>query len=249
MNTPVLLEVLVDSVESAQAAEAGGAHRLEVCQNLFEGGTTPSAGLLAVLRRTTSLPFNVMVRPRGGDFCYSDPEFEVMRHDLSVAKELGAAGIVLGLLRPDGTVDEDRTAELIRLARPLPVTFHRAFDMTRDPWEALETLIRLGVDRVLTSGQEATVLEGAELIAELIRKAGDRIVVMPGGGIRERNVERILRLTGALEIHVSGSRSFDSRMTFRNTRIAMGRPLSAPEFSWSGVDAKRVAEYRRLTGS
>lgn len=249
MSAPVLLEVLVDSVESAQAAEAGGAHRLEVCQNLFEGGTTPSAGLLAVLRRTTSLPCNVMIRPRGGDFCYSDAEFEVMRHDLTVAKELGAAGIVLGLLRPDGAVDEDRTAELIRLARPLPVTFHRAFDMTRDPWEALESLIRLGVNRVLTSGQEATVLEGAELIAELVRRAGDRIVVMPGGGIRERNVERILRITGAREIHVSGSRSFDSRMTFRNTRIAMGRPLSAPEFSWSGVDAGRVAEYRRLTGS
>ncbi|MFM7102709.1 MAG: copper homeostasis protein CutC [Verrucomicrobiota bacterium] len=249
MSLPVLVEVLVDSVESARAAEAGGAHRLEVCQNLWEGGTTPSAGLLAALRRATPLPANVMVRPRGGDFCYSDTEFEVMRHDVTVARELGAAGLVLGILRPDGTIDEERTAELMALARPLPVTFHRAFDMTRDPWEALETLVRLGVDRVLTSGQEATVLEGAELIAELVRRAGDRIVVMPGGGIRERNVQRILKITGAREIHVSGSRSFESRMTYRNTRIAMGRPLNAPEFSWSGVDAGRVAEYRRLTGS
>jgi copper homeostasis protein len=244
----MLLEVLVESVESAQAAMAGGADRLEVCQNLFEGGTTPSAGLVAALRRHVPLPLNVMLRPRGGDFCYSDAEFEVLRHDLAVFKELGAAGLVLGLLQPDGTVDAPRTAELLALARPLPVTFHRAIDMTRDPFEALETLIGLGVDRVLTSGGEATVLEGAEVIAEMIRRAGDRIVVMPGGGIRERNVERIARLTGARELHVSGSRSVASRMEYRNSRVSMGRELRAPEFSHNTVDPERIATYRRLVG-
>ncbi len=226
----------------------GGADRLEVCQNLFEGGTTPSAGLLATLARGVSLPFNVMIRPRGGDFCYSECEFEVMRQDVRIAQDLGASGLVFGILRPDGTVDTGRTAELMALARPLTVTFHRAIDMTRDLSEALEDLIRLGVDRVLTSGGEATVLEGVDAIAALVRQAGDRIVVMPGGGIRERNVEKILALTGAREIHVSGSRSVESRMDHRNSRVPMGRDLRAPEFSHNQVDAGRVATYRRLIG-
>lgn len=248
MQRRVILEVLVDSVESGRAAMEGGADRLEVCQNLFEGGTTPSAGLLAMLAREVSLPFNVMIRPRGGDFCYSGSEFEVMCQDVRIAKDLGASGLVFGILSPDGTVDTGRTAELMALARPLTVTFHRAIDMTRDLGEALEDLIGLGVDRVLTSGGEATVLEGVDAIAALVRQAGDRIVVMPGGGIRERNVEKILALTGAREIHVSGSRSVESRMDHRNSRVPMGRDLRAPEFSHNQVDAGRVATYRRLIG-
>jgi len=248
MQPKVLIEVLVDSVESARAAEAGGANRLEVCQNLFEGGTTPSAGLISTLARAVSIPFNVMIRPRGGDFCYSDCEFEVMRQDVRIARELGASGIVFGVLTPDGTVDEVRSSELIALARPASVTFHRAIDVSRDPAEALECLIRLGVDRVLTSGGEPTVLEGVEVIASMVKQAGTRIVVMPGGGIRERNVERILRMTGASEIHVSGSRAVESRMEYRNTRVPMGKDLRAPEFSHNQVDPARVAEYRRLAG-
>ena len=248
MKPSITLEVLVESVESARAALAGGADRLEVCQNLFEGGTTPSAGLVAALRQAVNLPLQVMIRPRGGDFCYSEAEFEVMRHDLRILKELGAAGIVLGLLNPDGTVDTPRTAELIALARPLSVTFHRAIDMTCDVFEALEALIQLGVDRVLTSGGEATVIEGAEVIAAMVKRAGDRIVVMPGGGIRERNVERILRITKAREIHVSGSKSVSSHMDHRNTRVAMGRELRAPEFSHQAVDGDRIAAYRKLVG-
>lgn len=248
MQPQVVIEVLVDSVESARAAEAGGANRLEVCQNLFEGGTTPSAGLIGALSCAVAIPFNVMIRPRGGDFCYSDCEFEVMRRDICIARELGAAGIVLGILKPDGSIDEPRTAELIALARPASVTFHRAIDMTRDLGEALETLVRLGVDRVLTSGGEPTVLEGVEAIAALVKQAAARIVVMPGGGIRERNVERILQATGATEIHVSGSRSVESRMEYRNTRVPMGKDLRAPEFSHNQVDPARVAEYRRRVG-
>ncbi len=248
MQRRVTLEVLVDSVESGRAALAGGADRLEVCQNLFEGGTTPSAGLVAALRHEVTLPLNVMIRPRGGDFCYSRCELEVMRHDIRIARELGAAGIVLGILRPDGTVDAEAVAELMALARPLSVTFHRAIDMTRDLGEALETLVELGVDRVLTSGGEATVIEGVDAIAGLVRQAGDRIVVMPGGGIRERNVEKVVALTGAKEIHVSGSRAVESRMEHRNTRVFMGKDLRAPEFSHNQVDSARVATYRRLVG-
>ena len=219
MATSVLIEVLVDSVASARAARSGGADRLEVCQNLFEGGTTPSAGLLKAMRHAVDTPMNVMIRPRGGDFCYSDDEFDVMQHDVQLAKDLGANGIVLGLLRPDGSVDEERTARLIALSRPLPVTFHRAIDMTRDLGEALESLVRLGVDRVLTSGGEATVWEGVDAIAALMERAAGRIVVMPGGGIREHNVQKVLARTGAREIHVSGSRTVESRMEHRNTRV------------------------------
>ncbi len=244
----MLIEVLVESVESARAAVAGGADRLEVCQNLFEGGTSPSVGLVAAIRRAVAVPINVMVRPRGGDFCYSDDEFDVMARDLRAFADAGADGIVLGILGPDGTVDAERTARLVAMARPLPVTFHRAIDMTRDVFEALETLVGLGVDRVLTSGGEATVLEGVETIAAMVRGAGNRIVVMPGGGIRERNVERVVRETGAREIHVSGSKSVSSRMEYRNTRVPMGRELRAPEFSHNAVDAARIAAYRRLVG-
>lgn len=244
----VMLEVLVDSVEAAQAALAGGADRLELCQNLFEGGTTPSVGLIEAVTAAVPLPVNVMLRPRGGDFCYSASEFEVMQRDLVAAARAGAAGVVFGILRPDGSVDAERCATLIGAARPLSITFHRAFDVTRDAAAALEDLVRLGVDRVLTSGQEATVFEGAERIAQLVQQAGGRILVMPGGGIRERNVVRILQQTGAREIHVSASGPVESRMDYRNPRVPMGRELRAPEFSWSSVDANRVRAYRGLVG-
>ncbi len=242
----VTLEVLVDSVEAAQAAQVGGADRLELCQNLFEGGTTPSAGLIEAVIAAVPLPVNVMLRPRGGDFCYSDAEFEVMQRDLAFIARSGAAGVVFGILQPDGAVDQPRCAKVLAAARPLSVTFHRAFDVARDPFTALEDLIKLGVDRVLTSGQEATVFEGAEVIAELVRRAAGRIVVMPGGGIRERNVARILQQTGAREIHVSASGPVNSRMDYRNSRVPMGRELRAPEFSWNSVDTARVRSYRKL---
>lgn len=242
----VLLEVLVDSVEAARAAQAGGADRLELCQNLFEGGTTPSAGLIAAVMANVSIPVHVMLRPRGGDFFYSESEFDVLQRDLVVARTAGAAGVVFGLLLPDGSVDCERCAILIAAARPLRVTFHRAFDVAQDPVRALEELVSLGVDRVLTSGHEATVFEGAELIAQLVQQAAGRIVVMPGGGIRERNVARIVRQTGAREIHVSASGTVQSQMEYRNTRVPMGRELRAPEFSWSSVDSARVQMYRSL---
>ena len=166
------VEICVDSAEGACAAERGGADRVELCDNLLEGGTTPSAGCIRVARRRLKIGLQVIIRPRGGDFLYNEVELEVMREDIRIAKDFGANGVVLGCLTASGDIDRIRTEELITLARPLNVTFHRAFDMCRDPKQALEDLISLGADRVLTSGQEASCLEGLELLVELQRQAG-----------------------------------------------------------------------------
>ncbi|MBI1296196.1 copper homeostasis protein CutC [bacterium] len=236
----VKVEVCVDSVEGAVAAQDGGAVRVELCDNLIEGGTTPSAGTITLARQHIGIGLNVIIRPRGGDFCYSDVEYEVMRYDVAEAKRLGADGVVIGMLTPDGDVDVERVRGLIELARPLNVTFHRAFDVCREPFAALETLIDLGVDRVLTSGQEKTVLEGIDLIAELVRHAADRIIVMPGGGINERNVGKIIAQTGVKEIHVSARSSVESAMNHRNPRVFMGGELRPPEYVRMTTDAARV---------
>ncbi len=242
----VILEACIDSVESAVAAQEGGADRVELCANLLEGGTTPRLGSIRLTRSRVDIDVNVMIRPRGGDFCYSAAEFEVMRTDAEVAREAGANGVVIGILNEDGTVHRDRTAALVELACPLPVTFHRAIDMSRDPFEALETLVDLGVDRVLTSGQESGVLEGLDVIRELIEHAGERIVVMPGCGITERNLAKVVAETGAREIHVAAWASRDSRMTHRHDRCFMGGELRPPEFSLLTTDAERVRVFARL---
>lgn len=228
----VTLEVCVSSVEAAIAAQEGGADRVELCDNLFEGGTTPSYGAMELARKHLRVDVNVMVRPRGGDFLYSDIEFEIMQRDIESAKELGAQGVVLGLLNADGTVDKQRTRELLEAAHPLSVTFHRAFDVTRDPHEALEDLIDVGVDRVLTSGQEPHALEGIDLLGELVRRGGDRITVMVCGGVTARNARRIVDACGAKEIHVGPGEDegFESRMRYRNPRVFMGGTLRPPEY-------------------
>lgn len=242
------MEVCVDSVESALAAAAGGADRLELCQDLCEGGLTPSAGLLAGVRARVKIPLAVMLRPRAADFCYSEAEFEVMRRDLQFARELGADMVVLGILTPDGGVDVARTRELIALARPLPVTFHRAFDMVSDATRALEDLIQLGVERVLTSGLERTALEGLDTLAALMKQAGERIIVVPGGGITERNLPKLLAVTGAKEFHVSASVPQESAMAFRNPRVAMGRTFGPGEYSFTRAGEARVRVFRELAG-
>jgi len=246
MKTGPLMEVCVDSVESALAAQAGGADRLELCQDLCEGGLTPSAGLLATVRAGVKLPLAVMIRPRGADFCYTEAEFEVMRRDLQFAKETGADMLVLGLLTPDGEVDLARTRELVALARPLPVTFHRAFDKARDAGRALEDLIGLGVERVLTSGQERTVIDGLDTIVALVKQGRGRITIVPGGGITERNLPKILAATRAKEFHVSASTTHESAMTFRNPRVAMGRTFGPAEYTFTRARESRVREFRAL---
>ena len=239
MPNPIF-EVCVDSVDSAVAAEQGGATRVELCAALLEGGLTPSAGTIAITRAQVSIGLQVMIRPRGGDFLYSDTEFTSMKHDIELAKQLGSNGVVFGLLTAAGDIDSDRTRVLLDLAKPMNVTFHRAFDMTRDPIAALETLIGLGINRVLTSGQEVSALEGAELVHGLLVHADDKIIVMPGGGITKQNIKKVLDTTGAKEIHVTGTRTKNSPMTFRNDRCFMGGVIRPPEYSMIITDADRI---------
>ena len=244
MPENLILEICTDSVTSCREAEKGGAARIELCANLFEGGTTPSAGCIRMAREHLTIPLHVLIRPRGGDFCYSDDEFAVMEYDLQIAKRLGADGVVIGVLLPDGTIDIKRTAALMEQAKPMSVTFHRAFDMVVDPLTALQQLMQLGVDRLLTSGQEKSVLDGSELIAELVRQAGDKLVVMPGGGITERNIARIRRETGAREFHLTAREKQSSTMTYRNTGTFMGGELRLPEYELAFTNAQKVARTK-----
>lgn len=223
MSDPVLIEICVDSVESAIAAERGGAGRVELCSGLFEGGVTPSAGLIELVRARTSIGLQVMIRPRGGDFCYTPEEFETMQRDVVAAQKLGGDGVVLGILNADGSVDTERTRQLVELARPLKVTFHRAFDMAADLFRALEDICSTGADRILTSGGESTALRGVDRIARLVREARDRIVIMAGGGINGGNAASIIEQTGVREVHAGLRSSVLSPMLYRNPEISMGR--------------------------
>ena len=240
MPTPILVEACVDSIESALAAARGGAHRLELCANLIEGGTTPSAGTLAVCRARLDIPIFVLIRPRGGDFLYSAAELAVMLEDIRRAKQAGAQGVVTGVLRADGEIDADRTGELIAAARPLHVTFHRAFDVCRDASRALETLVALGVERVLSSGQAATAPEGAETIARLVRQAAGRIGVLPGGGVTPDNAAALVRATGVTEVHLTGAGVHQSGMTFRAPRVELGNVAPSNAYDWNVTEAEQI---------
>jgi copper homeostasis protein len=246
MTDRIIFEACVGSAEAAIAAQQGGADRVELCANLLEGGTTPSTGSIQLARQRIDIGLQVMIRPRGGDFCYTDVEFEIMKLDIEVARKLGGDGVVIGILEPDGSVDKERTRELVELARPMNVTFHRAFDMTHDPYEALEDLIELGVDRVLTSGQEITAFEGLDLIVDLVQRSGDRIVIMPGGGIHERNIQKIVERSGAREIHAAAPTTIDSPMAYRNPNCFMGGELRPPEFALEVTDPNRVRAMLEL---
>ena len=242
----MLIEACVESVESAVAAENGGAKRVELCAALLEGGLTPSAGAIALAREKLRIGLHVIIRPRGGDFLYTDDEHAVMLRDIDAVKKAGADGVVIGVLDVNAQVDEARTRELVERARPMSVTFHRAFDMTRDPLAALETLVDIGVDRILTSGQEESAMAGLELLRDLVKRAGDRIIIMPAGNIHESNVEKIALETGAKELHVTGFKDVDSGMLFRNPRVFMGGLLRPPEYTRSMTDAGKIGTLVRL---
>ena len=242
MEKEVKIEICLEDAESVIRAQEGGADRVEFCQDLFEGGTTPSLGAFLTARRHTTIPINVMIRPRGGDFCYSDVEFETMLEDVRVFKENGANGVVFGILNPDGTIDRERSEKIIEAARPLSVTFHRAFDMTKDLFSSLSTLIDMGVDRVLTSGGEPTVMEGIMNLEKLVEKAGDRIIVMPGCGISESNFSYLKDKVKAKEYHVFLPGEETSKMKWRPGHIYMGGMLRQPEFQIFHTSSDRVRE-------
>ena len=215
-------EICANSVASCIAAQEGGANRVELCAGIPEGGTTPSYGMIRNARECISIALNVIIRPRGGDFLYSEEEINEMLYDIKVAKELGADGLVFGCLLPDGSVDKVNMARLMEAAGDTPVTFHRAFDHSSDPMQALEDIIELGCARILTSGCRPTALEGAGLLAKLVEKAGDRLIIMPGCGVKESNIAEIARLSGAREFHFSAREPVQSGMVFRNPEVAMG---------------------------
>lgn len=239
----VKIEVCVDSVASAVAAEHGGADRIELCGSLAEGGITPSAGLIEAARSIVSLDLHVMIRPRGSDFCYDEQEFQVMQRDIELAKQMGADGVVFGILKCDGAIDVQRTRQLVDLARPLAVTFHRAFDMSADLFQSLEDVCRVGADRVLTSGGEQTSLQGIEPIASLVTKAQERIIIMPGSGIKPENARDLVERTGAKEIHVGLRSSVLSSMLYRNARVALGT-VAGTEYDRFAVLEDNVRKLR-----
>jgi copper homeostasis protein len=239
----VQVEICVGDVASAIAAEFGGADRVELCDNLAAGGTTPSSGTIAVSCRRLSIPVHVLIRPRAGDFIYSEPEIAVMRHDIEVAKALGAAGVVLGVLTPDADIDREMTAALIALARPLHITFHKAFDQTHDPLGAIDILIALGVERVLTSGGRPTALEGIELLSNLVERAGGKIAVMAGGRLSTSNLEAVIRQGRVSDVHLGSAAS----RTIEDTMRLPSRDGS--ETAWSSTDQELVAEIIRVVQS
>jgi copper homeostasis protein len=235
------LEICVDSLESAINAQIAGADRIELCDNLMEGGTTPGYGTIISVRNNLSIGVNVLIRPRGSDFLYTDPEFDIMRRDIEACGEAGADGIVFGILLRNGNIDIERTGRLIEFAWPMTVTFHRAFDMCSDPVKGLEDIILTGAERVLTSGHKNYAADGAELIENLIKQANNRIIIMSGGGINETNIAMIARVTGAHEFHISGKKVVDSEMIFRKSGISMGGVSGMAEFSRKVADIEKIA--------
>ncbi len=215
-----LIEIATSDFLTTKSAVEGGADRIELCANLAEGGTTPSYAHIKKCKEAFSVPLFPIIRPRGGDFLYTKDEFEIMRNDIRLCKELGCEGIVIGLLNMDGTIDMTRTSELIDLAYPLEVTFHRAFDRCKDPFVALEELIEIGCQRILTSGQKPTVSEGVDLIAELNEKAEDRIIILPGSGVRKDNIRMLAERTGCIEFHSSLRGKVKSSMQFIHPAFA-----------------------------
>jgi len=247
--SPVLQKQQLKSSSCAQA----GCERVELCAGLVEGGTTPSAGMIQRVRQELlrvhqgATKLMVLVRPRGGDFCYSEEEIAVMLHDIALCKTLGADGVVVGALSPDGTVDVPTTTRLVQAALPMLVTFHRAFDMVKDAAAELETVIGIhGIQRILSSGLDKTALEGSGTLAQLVKQAEGRIIIVAGGGISVRNVERIVRETNVREVHMSARTAIESPMVYRNSSVSMGQTFGPPEYRTSVASASILLDCRRI---
>lgn len=243
----ISLEICANSINSALAAQNGGAVRVELCDNLKEGGTTPSAGQITLARKLLHIKLYVLIRPRSGDFLYNDIEYQTMQADVRYCIEAGCDGIVIGILKADGTIDKERNLELIRMAKQfgLGVTFHRAFDMCADYYQALEDVIELGCERILTSGGKTTAMEGSATLAHLVQKAAGRISIMAGAGVNEHNVTDLIHFTGVQEVHSSARSIITSQMEFRKNHISMGDTMRE-EYNFDQTDVERVKKLAKL---
>ena len=234
------VEICANSVESCLAAQEGGAHRVELCAGISEGGTTPSYGEIVTARELLQIKLHVIIRPRGGDFLYNETEIKIMERDIRLAKETGVDGVVFGCLTPTGEIDVLLTKRLIRAAEGLSITFHRAFDQCSQPMQALEQLIELGCDRLLTSGQQPTAEKGIPLLKELVDKATDRIIILPGSGINENNILHIAQETQAKEFHFSARESQNSRMLYKNSNVSINSASVPNDYTQYVTTAYRV---------
>ena len=239
---PFKIEICVEGIDGLVAAQTAGADRVELCASLLEGGLTPSLGVVREALRVATIPFHVIIRPRGGDFLYSELEFATMVEDVRAMRDLGVAGVVIGCLTSDGRIDEVRTKALVEAAGPLSVTCHRAFDMTADYREALEALVRCGVDRVLTSGQRDSAIKGVDILRDSQAIADGRIVIMACGGLNAGNIAQVRQATGVDEMHFSAPRTIKSGMAFRNPHVGMGGTAIEREYeiTLTDVDAVRA---------
>lgn len=235
------LEICLDSVESAIIAQEAGADRVELCANLSEGGITPSYGMIRLVREKINIDLSVMIRPRGGDFCYSEAEFSVMKEDIKIAKEIGADCVVFGILTPNGHVDIERTSQLVGLAKPLQVTFHRAFDLTKEPYQALEDIIKSGVSGLLTSGHKAKAIEGKHEIKKLVMQAKNRIAIMAGSGVNPQNRDEFLNYCGVKELHLTAKTYIEGEMIYRPENISMNSYNMTSEYQ------KVITDYQIIT--
>ncbi len=242
----MILEICCDSIASAMTAEANGADRIELCENLDQGGVTPSAGKIELTKEKVNIPIRVLIRPRKGDFYHSDTEFELILRNIRIAREFGADGIVAGALSANGQLDEDRTARMIEAAGSLPFTFHRAFDHCVEPEKTLEQLIGLGVSSLLTSGQANTSLDGIPVLRNLLKLAGDRLEIIAGGGVRPRNIDDLAEALPELKaFHSSARKLVHSGMNFR-AQVAMGTEAAELEGQWYEVDGQQVSDMRKI---
>jgi copper homeostasis protein len=243
-----VLEICADSLESAVAAELGGAQRVELCSALAEGGLTPSLGLMRAVRSRIRIGIHVMIRPRSGDFLYSDDDLAIMREDIALAARCGVDGVALGLLTAEGDVDVERTRELVKLARPMEVTFHRAIDLARDMESALEDVIRTGAQRILTSGAEATAMQGRHRIRDLVQASDGRIRVMAGGGVRAENVKELAHATGVLEFHAALRHVVPSRIKHQRRKVHLGNS-DVDDYAHNVVRASDVRTLQAALGA
>ncbi len=242
----MLLEICANSVESAIAAQNGGADRVELCENIPEGGCTPSSGSVFIARKKLNIDLHVIIRPRGGDFLYTQTELEIIKADIESCKKAGAEGVVFGVLTSEGKIDKEICSRLVELAYPMKTTFHRAFDMTSDPYQSLNDIIECGFDILLTSGMQNKAIDGINILKELVVLADDKIEIMPGSGISEENILEIATKTNARSFHVSVRKKIESKMIFRNETIKMGGIQAFSEFERLITDENSVRNIRNI---